>query len=331
MMFHKPKIPASFTIVKKGDTTLFVNESYKEIILHMVFDTETLLNKREDVTTVKFGRGTYLSIPAAEDNTERFIIRNYRHGGLLGRLLGGVFYDGNRPLNEIYINEIAFRKGVPTAEVIAVSKRKLWGLLYKADFISKEIPGAVDIAQFLKESCLTFIQKSKKSITYAVAKLIRNMHDAGIYHADLHLKNILLERDSNGNFNAYIIDLDKSVALNRLNVDQRIKNLLRLDRSIEKLRWLSGSEITSQKKIDLISRADRIRFFKSYMLYGNALDTDWKKYVRRYRSQHAMHKLWWRVFGLTKNNITKSTIILSTLPTQTSCFGSVVLKTMKIF
>ena len=312
-MMHESKIPPAFSIVKKGDTTLFVKDRYKEIVLPIVFDTESLHNREKDEATIKFGRGTYLSIPIAENSTERFIIRNYRHGGLLGKLFGKVFYDGNRPLNEIYINEIAFQKGVPTAEVIAITKRKLWGLLYKADFISKEISGAVDIAQFLKESSLRFIQKSKKPIIYALVRLIRNMHDAGIYHADLHLKNILLKGDSNGEFIAYIIDLDKSVVLNELNLDQRIKNLLRLDRSIEKLRWLSGeidisqndgsgervTHVSLSQKIDLISKIDRIRFFKSYMLYGNALDKDWVKYVRQYQSQHAMHKLWWRVFGLT--------------------------------
>ncbi len=343
-MFRKPTIPASFSIVKKGDTTLFVKESYKEIILPIVFDTEVFHKKREGVTHTKLGRGTYLSIPATEDTTERFIIRNYRHGGLLGKLFGGVFYAGSRPLHEMSINEIAFQKGIPTAEVIAITKRQLWSLFYKADFISKEISGAIDVTQFLKESSLRFIQKSKKSVLCALVRLIRNMHDAGIYHADLHVKNILLKKDQKGNFNAYIIDLDKSVALNKLNIDQRIKNLLRLDRSVEKLHWLSGSTTVSQKdnmdnnpsvlgaekegeftrgnyqcktpvqqsfgtgervasislsrKIGLISRTDKIRFFKSYMSYGNALDQDWKRLFRRYQSQHVMHKLWWRVSGL---------------------------------
>ncbi|MDN3514195.1 MAG: hypothetical protein NG747_07330 [Candidatus Brocadia sp.] len=298
-MLHKSKIPLAFSMVKKGDTTILVKDRYKEIILPMVFDTGSLHDRNKDNPNVKFGRGTYLSIPSTKNGTERFIIRNYRHGGLLGRLFGGVFYNENRPLNEIHINEVAIERGVPSAEAIAVTRRKLWGLFYKADFISKEISGAVDTTQFLKESPLNFIQKSKKSIIYSLVRLIRNMHDAGIFHADLHLKNILLKRNSNGEFDAYIIDLDKSVILNKLNIDLRIKNLLRLDRSIEKLRWLSGVATTSQKKIGLISRADRIRFFKSYMLYGNPLDKNWKMYVRQYRSQHAMHKLWWRVLGLS--------------------------------
>ena len=328
-MLHKLKIPTSFSVVKKGSITFFVKEPYKEIIINMIINAGYLHNKDGSNVTVKFGRGSYLSIPVTHNNAERFVIRNYRHGGLLGKLFGGVFCDGNRPLNEIYINEIASQKGVPSAEVIAITKRKLWGFFYKADFITKEISGAVDITQFLKESSLQSIQKSKKPIIFALVKLIRSMHDAGIYHADLHLKNILLKKDLNGEFNAYIIDLDKSVILNTLSINQRVKNLLRLDRSLEKLRWLSGATNISQtdtrdpgnhqfnrdcspsndltnseklvpinKKLNLISRTDRIRFFKSYMLH-NPFDKDWKKYIRQYPSSYSLHKFWWRVLGLS--------------------------------
>ena len=88
----------------------------------------------------KFGRGVCLSVPVKEGSAERFVIRDYRHGGLLGKLLGGVFCDGNRPLNEVCINEIALRKGVPSAEVIAITKKKLCGLFYRANFITGKSP-----------------------------------------------------------------------------------------------------------------------------------------------------------------------------------------------
>lgn len=293
------KIPPAFSIVKKGTTTLFVKDVYKEMILRIVFDTESLQNRNNDTTNVKTGRSDYLSIPAAANSKERFIIRNYKHGGLLGKFFGGVFYNENRPLHELSINEVASQKGVPSAEVVAITKRRLLGLFYTADFISKEIPCAVDVLQFLKESPSEVIQESKKAIINAVVMLIRIMHDAGIYHADLHLKNILLKRDSNSEYHAYIIDLDKSAALKKLTIDQRIKNLLRLDRSIVKLRWLSNTTNLSQKKHRLISKADRIRFFKSYMQSDKVLDKNWKMYVRQYYSNHALHKLWWRILGLS--------------------------------
>jgi 3-deoxy-D-manno-octulosonic acid kinase len=376
MMLNKLMIPPSFSLVKKGNTSLFIKEGYKDIILNTVFGTESsqMPNKNKDVTNVKFGRGRYLSIPVTkkimqqhnhkktlveahrdkglpplyqDGIIEMLIVRDYKHGGLLGKLFGSYFCNGNRPLHELYLNEIAFQKGVPCAEVIAITKKKVWGIFYKSTFISKEISGADDLIQFLQKSSLEYLQRMKKSIMSALARSIRKMHDCGIYHADLHLKNILVKKDSNGRFQIYIIDLDKSVIFDKLNVGQRIKNLIRLDRSLEKLRWLltgttdkfqrytGGGEITTplqrdssegkknelpgenspftvpasqttitgketahahmSEKINLISRADRVRFFKTYMLYNQPLGKDWKRYIRQYYSSHSTHKFWWRV------------------------------------
>lgn len=308
-MSQKLTIPASFSMVKNGDTTLFVKEGYREIVLSLPSSFESFHPKHKDDTQVKFGRGSCLTVPVTQNSAERLVIRNYRHGGLFGRLFGGVFSNVNRPMNEICINEIALQKGVPSAEVIAVTRRRLWGLFYRASLVSKEITGAVDVVQFLKESPLRVIQKSKKPVISALAKLIRNMHNAGIYHADLHLKNILLKKDSTGGFAAYVIDLDKSVVLDKLDIHLRIKNLSRLDRYLEKLRWLSGKATSHEddreeswsQKIATISRADRIRFFKEYMLQDTAIDKNWKYCLRRYHTHHTLHKCWWRLFGLSGN------------------------------
>lgn len=265
----------------------------------MVFHPKTFEDRRKEAGTVKCGRGTYLTVPVSGKNGERLIIRNYRHGGFFGKLLGGIFYNGKRPVNEVAVNEIARQKDVPSAEVVAVIKKRWWGLFYKADFISREIPDAVDLIQWITESSLMFVQGLKKPVIHAIAGLLRNMHDAGIFHADLHLKNILIKRETNGEFRAYIIDLDKSVVTEKLDMDKRITNLLRLDRSVEKLRWLSGRTSTSlHQKMGFISQADKIRFFRSYMLCGNTPDKDWKKCIRQRRSRHAVHKLWWRILHI---------------------------------
>ncbi len=246
-MACKLKIPPSFSVIKRENTTIFVKKGYKEIILPIAFDTNPPHNRNQGNIDVKFGRGDYLSIPVVGNGNERLIIKNCRHGGFLGKLFGPIFYKKNRSLREIYINEIASQKGVPSAEVIAIIKRKLWGAFYRTDFISKEISGAVDLAQFLKDSSLKKIFAGKKSIIFVVARLIRDMHDAGIYHADLHLKNILLKEEPHGKFHAYIIDFDKSTISHKLSIEQKMKNLLRLNRSLEKLRWFSGKMNISQK------------------------------------------------------------------------------------
>ncbi|UJS18720.1 MAG: lipopolysaccharide kinase InaA family protein [Candidatus Jettenia sp.] len=241
-MLQKQKIPASFSIIRRGGTTILVRAGYKETILNIVFDTKPVHERYADTPNIKSGRGSYVSVPVTGYSGERLIIRDYRHGGLFGKLLGGIFCNKSRPFNEFSLHEYASQKGVLSAEVIAVTKRRVWGLFYKANFITKEISGAVDIAQFLKESSLLYIQESKKSIISALARSIRNMHDAGIYHADLHIKNILLKSDSRDEFTVYIIDLDKSVIFPTFPINERIKNLLRLDRSLEKIRWLTDKD-----------------------------------------------------------------------------------------
>lgn len=298
-MLPKSMALPAFSVVKDGNTTLLVKDQYKEILFTMAFHPKAFEDSKKETGTVKFGRGTYFTIPVSGNNRERFIIRNYRHGGLFGKLLGGIFYNEKRPVNEVAVNEIALQKDVPSAEVVAVIKRRLWGLFYKADFISREIPDAVDLIQLITESSLIFIKRFKKPIILVLAGLLRDMHDAGIFHADLHLKNILVKRNITGEFHAYIIDLDKSVVVEKLDIDKRMENLLRLDRSVEKLRWLSCRTNTSlYEKMGSISRADKIRFFRSYMLCGNVLDKDWKKYARRHHSRHAFHKLWWHTSRL---------------------------------
>jgi len=128
------------------------------------------LHKGGNDTQVKFGRGSYFSVPITENSTERFVIRDYRHGGLLGKLFGGVFLNGDRPLEEICVSEAASQRDVPSAKVIAIAKRRLWGIFYKAKFISKEIEDSVDITEFLKKSSPEFIQTCKKPVTaYASA------------------------------------------------------------------------------------------------------------------------------------------------------------------
>ncbi|TVM00064.1 MAG: hypothetical protein CV087_15520 [Candidatus Brocadia sp. WS118] len=299
LMLPKSMTLPAFSLVKEGNTTLLVKDQYKEILLTLVFHPKTFEDSRKEAGTAKFGRGTYLTIPVPGNSRERFIIRNYRHGGLFGKLLGGIYYNEKRPVNEVAVNEIALQKDVPSAEVVAVIKRRLWGLFYKADFISREIPDAVDLIQLITESSLMFIKRFKKPIILVLVRLLRNMHDAGIFHADLHLKNILVKRNGTGEFRAYIIDLDKSVVTGKLDIDKRMENLLRLDRSIEKLRWLSSRTNTSlHQKVAIISRTDKIRFLRSYLLCDNALDKDWKKYVRQRHSRHAVHKLWWHMSRL---------------------------------
>jgi len=90
---------------------------------------------------------------------------------------------------------------------------------------------------------------SKRKKIRSVGHLIRQFHEAGFFHGDLQLKNILAAGDQ-----LLLIDFDRSYRKSALSTRERMKNLLRLNRSAEKWRRL-GLPVT---------RTDRWRFFLAY-------------------------------------------------------------------
>ena len=146
--------------------------------------------------------------------------------------------------------------------------------------------------------------RHKGEIIRAVALSVRAMHEAGLYHNDLHLKNILIARKAP--FKAYIIDLDKSSLHESLSLNQRIKNLLRLDRSVEKFmtagayRRASGRfAVTNNTPLRPITQRDRLRFLRDYMGGSHT----WKEMARGWQghSRHpgrTFHRWWWWVLGV---------------------------------
>ncbi|MFQ5862490.1 MAG: lipopolysaccharide kinase InaA family protein [Candidatus Brocadiales bacterium] len=281
-------MPKHFSVTQKGSDTFFLKEKYKYPILRQIimeFSSEV-----KEGQSAFHGRGAYMAIPVSALKDRRLIVRHYSHGGLWGKLVGDILLGHNRPLRELVNTEKAQERGVDTAEVVALRFRKYFGPLCKGDIFTLEISDAQDLIVFLTNCPAEEILLQKRELIRHVAQAVRRMHDAGVYHADLHLKNILVKRGDT--LKVYIIDLDKSeLYANRANgglsIERRMNNILRLDRSVEKFKeW--------RPDLRLITSADRLRFLREYAVGGGE---DWKTLARRYATHHAAHRLWWRFLG----------------------------------
>lgn len=318
-----PEIPERFITVRKGNITIFTKDEYKESLLKLDEKLFDEFNKKEfpDITNnALLGRGRCLSVTLKDVNVnEKIVIRRYRHGGFLGYIAGDVFWDSVRPLNELAVSDRAFKMGLSTVEVLAVIVHNFIYPFFKAEIVTKEIVNAFDLINGIKEYVAYKIRKSendtlnngidalsktvidlfkrKKEIIREVANVVRKMHDIGIYHGDLHLKNILLKRDDDGNFHAYIIDMDKSVLHNNMDIKKRMKNLYRLDRSVEKLAVMLKNCYVPGNCHFPVNRIDRVRFFREYMRNGQNEFGDWKRIIRRGFSGYKFHKLCWHLLN----------------------------------
>jgi 3-deoxy-D-manno-octulosonic acid kinase len=161
-------------------------------------------------------------------------LRPSRHGGLLARTLGDRFLFPIRPFREFRISVALRERGVPVpTPALAVSRRR--GCFWRSAFGSIDRTGARDGAQWIESLPSTI---ALRHACIAFARALRQLHDAGGLHGDLHLRNILIEigdeKEKNDVLRCILIDLDRTRLVRRASPRQRMQELMRFARSLEK-------------------------------------------------------------------------------------------------
>jgi len=290
------ELPAYFSTLTKGKITLYIKKEYEHRLSAQEIDMLFNLHKDTDKLKVSYhGRTPCKTLIMESLDNESFVVRDYWHGGLFGKILRGIFWDRLRPLRELSICEAAFKSGIMTSEVIAIVKNTVLGPVYKCRLVSKEITGAIDLMELLLNPEENKLVARKRQIINRVAIAVKEMHDVGIYHADLHLKNILVHSAA-GKVNVYIIDLDKSRQYERISFHKRMKNIMRLDRSVEKM--IINNRVTFGETYPFpISRTDKLRFLKEYIKTDSKSEKPLRYYIQSHKTSHNLHKLWWIIWG----------------------------------
>jgi 3-deoxy-D-manno-octulosonic acid kinase len=152
------------------------------------------------------------------------IVREVVHGGLFASLSSDRFLSPARSIRELSINAYLISKGVPTPEIMAL--RIIHNGWYKnIAVISRLVPKATDLIAYLATPRENAGQCFEDS-----GRLVRQMHDLKVFHADLHLKNFLL--DSGGTI--WLLDLDKAWRLPAFPSILKTMNIQRFFRSCRK-------------------------------------------------------------------------------------------------
>jgi len=175
------------------------------------------------------GRGSNRILDSSGDPIR---LRPYRHGGVLGEALGDRFLSPNRPLREFRIWTLLRDRGVPLpTPVFAISRRR--GLLWRSAFGALDCAEAQDGAAWL-ETQPDMAQLHRACVAFA--KMLRRFHDAGALHGDLHLRNVLVEprHENDASMRLVLIDLDRARIVPRATPRQRLQELMRFARSLEK-------------------------------------------------------------------------------------------------
>lgn len=292
-MAKETDIPKTCSLVENGNVTLLIKNEFKEKLLNQgISHPKQLLADTSQIPKHFKGRGSLPSIVIQESNGESMIVKHCLRGGLTRFLTKDIFWGGSRPFYEMIINTKILQKDIKTTEIIAAAKQNIFGPIYRAYLFSKELPKCSDLITYFdrlrkKPSEKRF--QGKKHLFQAIARAFVKMHSEGIYHSDLHLKNILIQKRDDDVPEIYIIDFDKAFIKEKLNPREKIKNLLRFNRSIEKYK-LKGGPIT---------RADQMRFFKEYFKYDKEVFNLFNKNKIMYLLPLKLRKLKWSFINFT--------------------------------
>jgi glycosyltransferase involved in cell wall biosynthesis len=232
-------------VVRNGARTVYVQPEWRERLAGVDLHDAARHAPRAPGLA---GRG---DLGLIELDGARLLCKRMQHGGLLAGLLGSRYLDRRKPLHELRIVGRALARGVPTAQVPAVVVEYAMPPFYRYWVFSHELPDTVDLLSYLRRRPP---RRERLPVIAAAARAVCAMHDARLFHADLHLKNILVRVSDLERPEAFVIDFDKATLVGRMSVRKRLKNLRRLWKSAEKAR-AAGFGITP---------SDMVRFLVEY-------------------------------------------------------------------
>ncbi len=179
--------------------------------------------QRGTLQEVAGGRGTVAFI---HDAGRRWVLRHYRRGGFVARLLDDTYlYTGaarTRAHAEFQLLRRLREWNLPVPAPVAARYLRT-GLLYRADLLTEELPTRLTLAQALGSGPLG-------SATWrAIGRCVAGLHARGVQHADLNAHNLLLGAGGE----IYVLDFDRGRIRTRGAWEDRV--LARLRRSLEKV------------------------------------------------------------------------------------------------
>jgi tRNA A-37 threonylcarbamoyl transferase component Bud32 len=142
--------------------------------------------------------------------------------------------------------------------------------------------GALDAALWLASAPSR--RRVRRTAT-AAGSAIRRFHDAGGCHRDLHVGNLLV-RERGDETEVIVVDLDRASVANSVDPARRMRELMRLHRSLIKGRWTEAIGVRGYS-----------RFLESYTRGDRRLRDQLRSHLPRERLRNALHAAGYRVPG----------------------------------
>ena len=159
------------------------------------------------------------------------VLRHYLRGGWAAKISRRSYLftvvSRSRPVREFHILAALHEQGLPVPQPVA-ALCEFHGLVATGAILTARIPGARTLADVI--AAPGFGSAAESGLWARIGDCIRRFHEAGVWHADLNARNILLDAAAA----VFLIDFDRARLTPGKTVNGK-SNLNRLRRSLEKL------------------------------------------------------------------------------------------------
>jgi 3-deoxy-D-manno-octulosonic acid kinase len=160
------------------------------------------LKQEKLVTRTAQGRGTVYFFSLGK---KALVLRHYKRGGLVAKVSNDRFIFSNiantRCYKELEVLQHLHNEKVNVPLPIA-GKVTRKGMFYSADIITEVIPNTIELHEVLQSEALS------PGTWKAIGIQIKKMHNSQVCHADINVKNILVDRQASSP-TIYLLDFDK--------------------------------------------------------------------------------------------------------------------------
>lgn len=154
------------------------------------------------------------------------VLRHYYRGGMVGKVLNDHYlcyrYSQSRAYKEFYLLKNLIAKSLPVPKPLAFRVIRS-GIFCMNDIITERIRDADSLGKILLD------RPVDDAIWTTIGKTIRQFHDQFVYHHDLNVHNIMLDKKDK----IWLIDFDQG-EIRPHSVDWKTQNMSRLYRSFLK-------------------------------------------------------------------------------------------------
>jgi tRNA A-37 threonylcarbamoyl transferase component Bud32 len=282
----------SIKAVKNG-TQWTIRKGYESILDKINLDNfRSILNGKPYKLIKETKVRSVISIPGSDISDDGIYIKYFKRKGYSDYVK--YLFTPTRTRTEWKVANRLLSKGINTALPLAIAEKRSWSLLDSSMLITKAVSRSEPLMEFCQTTFNGILSGEKlfekKKLLNNLAGFIRNIHEKGFFHSDLHAGNILIKFNNDyfspvKDYSFYLMDLHRVKILKGLSSRKRLHNLAQIFNSLS----------------SILTKSDRLSFVKSYGI--NALSN-----IRNERVQYQVtdHPVSPPSQGGEKGEVTKS-------------------------